>query len=92
MNEIDEIDKKLEEHKRFAKKSRKTINKLIAQNDPLYSSRYQQKRNMIMMHIQTKSYEINCLNEKLERYKKQLQNFLEKLRKLDVDYKNFEPM
>lgn len=89
---MSEFVKKLEEYRAFAEDSRRRVNKLMAQNDPTYYTRYIEKRGLIQAQIQVLTHNTNGLGDKLALLKERRAKLLEALKKLDEDYREFEPM
>jgi len=86
------FDKEVEKHREFQRQSKLRINKLIAQRDPLYSNRYHEKRNLLLVKLQTVGYEMDCLQEKIGRKEYVKTILVSDLKKLDEAFKNYEPM
>jgi hypothetical protein len=79
-------------HQQFADETSKRINRLLAEHDPLYSERYHEKRRLIQVKLQTVSYEIIQIKEKLGRKEKEHSALVQELEDLDQAHKNWEPM
>ena len=66
-----ELDAKIKEHEKFSKELRLRVNKLLAERDPNRSFRYHEKRDKLSHDIELLSYEIQTIEDKLSRRKKQ---------------------
>jgi hypothetical protein len=87
-----DYETEIQKHRAFATDQHIRVNKLLAEHDPLYNERYQEKRRLILVQIETVSYEIVQIKEKLERKNKQHSEIVSQLEDLDQARKNWEPM
>jgi hypothetical protein len=89
---MSEYDKMIEEHTKFQSESRLRVNKLLAENDPLFEHHYQEKRVLLVNRLQTTNFEMDQLVVKLKHKNEERKKLLEQIRELDENHDNWEPV
>ena len=89
---FDNLRAEVEKHEKTQRESHLRVNKLLAQRDLSYESKYQEKRNSILSELVATRSDIADLEARLNKKRAEADRLSRSLEKLDEDRANWEPM
>jgi hypothetical protein len=89
---LTDYEAEIQKHQEFSSEMHTRINKLLAERDPLYESKYMEKRGLILAQVIAEADNLERAEARLEHCKKVYGERVRELQALDQAHKDWEPM